>query len=385
MRLSFHDRRPAMVLVAIMACGGDAAVAPKPYGLVAQGRAERGLTVHVGLKRDGDSTLVAARGISASPADAAAVAINGDILLTKAGTTTITATTPDGITLTLAIEVAAPPVIVFDGLAAGNRDIYRVALDGASLTRLTTNVADDAHPTASGGFVLFTSFRDGNAELYTATLDGTNQVPRTVTKSGESQASLSPDGRRVTYASNVSGVNRVWIGSIDLAGTTPVSNAAPLSAASFGNAFSTEATPSWASGSDGIIFTATATPSGGAGLFTAAASAGSVPVLVGGSGVTTPEVEPSWNADGFRIAYASTVAGASEIFVRDVRRFLATQLTRNTGSSGQPAWLPDGRVLFTTFNGATSVLRWVDPALPLELHTIPTTGLSAEHSAPVRP
>jgi Tol biopolymer transport system component len=312
------------------------------------------------------------------------VSSNGDILLTKSGATTIAAKAPDGTTVSTVINVAVPPLIVFDGRAAGNRDIYRIAIDGGDITRLTTNVADDVNPTAVGNAVLFTSFRDGNAELYTVALDGTTERRRTQTLIGETQGSLSPDGKRVSFANNVSSVNKVWIGSIDLTTASLITGTAPLAASSFGNAFAPEATPSWAPASDKLVFVATSTPSGGAGLFTAAATAGVTPVLVPGSG-TRVEVEPSWSNDGFLLAYASTAGSATEIFIRDLRTSVVTQLTRNTVSSGQPTWLLDGRVVFTTFSGATSTISWVDPAEPLVIHPIVTTGLSAEHSAPVRP
>src|SRR5207244_8482241 len=62
--------------------------------------------------------------------------------------------------------VTAPPVIVFDWLRNGNRDIYRATLDGTDLVRLTSDPGDDQHPTERGGTVAFTSYRDGNGELY---------------------------------------------------------------------------------------------------------------------------------------------------------------------------------------------------------------------------
>jgi WD40 repeat protein len=374
-----------MLALAAIACTDDLPTAPKGYSLVSQGRAERGLTVHVGLQREGDTTLVAATGITATPADAATVSSNGDVLLMKAGATTISAKTPDGTTVSLVVNVAVPPLIVFDGRAAGNRDIYRIAIDGGDLTRLTTNIADDLYPTSVGTSVLFTSVRDGNAELYTVGIDGTTERRRTQTLAGENQPSLSPDGKRVAYTSNVSSVSKVWIGSIDLTTASLITAAAPLAAASFGNAFAPEGSPSWAPTSDKLVFLATATPSGGAGLFTAAATAGVTPVLVPGSGTQVVEVEPSWNSDGFLLAYAAVVGGATEIFIRDLRTSAVTQLTHNTVSSGQPTWLLDGRVVFTTFSGANSTISWVDPAQPLVIHPIATTGLSAEHSAPVRP
>jgi len=378
-------RFSAMLALAVIACSDDLPTAPKSYALVSQGRAERGLTVHVALQREGDTTVVAATGITATPADAATVSANGDILLTKAGATTIAAKAPDGTSVSLVLNVAVPPLIVFDGRAGGNRDIYKIAIDGSGITRLTTNVADDVYPTSVANSVLFTSFRDGNAELYTVGIDGTTERKRTQTLSGETQAALSPDGKRVTYTSNVSSVNKVWIANIDLASASLITGASALSAASFGNAFAPEASPSWAPASDKLVFVATATPSGGAGLFTAAATAGVTPVLVPGSGTSVVEVEPSWHKEGALIAYASVVGCATEIFIRDLNTSVTTQITHTGGSNGQPTWLLDGRLVFTTFSGANSTISLVDPALPLVIHPIVTTGLSAEHPAPVRP
>ncbi|MEP7001575.1 MAG: hypothetical protein ABI969_13905 [bacterium] len=378
-------RFTAILALSAIACSDDLPTAPKGYSLVSQGRAERGLIVHVALQRDGDTTVVAATGITATPVGAATVSSNGDVLLTKAGATTIAAKTPDGTSVSLVINVAVPPLIVFDGRAAGNRDIYRVAIDGGDITRLTTHVADDVYPTSVANSVLFTSFRDGNAELYTVGIDGTTERKRTQTLIGETQPALSPDGKHVTYTNNVSSVNKVWIGTIDLTTASLITGTAPLTPATFGNAFAPEASPSWAPASDKLVFVATATPSGGAGLFTAAATAGVTPVIVAGSGTQVIEVEPSWSSDGFFLVYAAVVGNATEIFIRDLRTSVVTQLTRNTGSSGQPTWLLDGRVVFTTFSGANSTISWVDPAQPLVIHPIVTTGLSAEHSAPVRP
>ncbi|MDB4913422.1 MAG: domain protein beta Propeller [Gemmatimonadetes bacterium] len=381
-------RRGCGLLAVLMACGGDSTVTPGTLTLVARGRSERGLSVHVALQKGGDTTLVAAQQISITPADAATVQANGDVLLLKAGALTITGSAAGG-SASLALTVAAPPAIAFDGLAVGNRDIYRMALDGGELARLTTNAADDVRPSVNGDVVLFTSFRDGNGELYTVSINGTGERRRTQTSSTENQGSLSPDGRRVAYTSNVTGVSKVWLGAIDLSSTAEISASARLSAVTAGDPSSPEAGPAWAPASDRIMYVAATPPSGGSGLFIANAGAGAVPALVAGSGSQGVEVEPSWNADGFRVAYAAVVAGATEVFVRDLRTSAVTQLTRNTGTSGQPAWLADGRILFTSFLvsstlGVSVTLHWVDPLEPFVVHDIPTPGLSAEHAVPVR-
>jgi Tol biopolymer transport system component len=129
----------------------------------------------------------------------------------------------------------------------------------------------------------------------------------------------------------------------------------------------------------------TATPTGGAGLFTAAATAGTSPAIVAGSGTQIVEVEPSWSFDGARITYAAATAGTTEIYVRDIGSATAIKLTTLGGSNGQPTFLSDGRIVFTSFSGGTSSLRWIDPAVPSVQHTIATPGLSSEHAAPIRP
>jgi TolB protein len=365
----------------ILACA-EGTLAPQPQ-LAVSGRLERGMVIHVGIRHGADTTLLPVTALTVMPTDAATVLPNGDVRLTRAGILTISAMSA-GTAASSSIRVEVPPMIVFDGLASGNRDIYRVAIDGGDLTRLTTNPANDQYPTASGSTILFTSFRDGNGELYTVAPDAVTERRITTTTFAETQAALSPDGRKVAYANNATGFSKVWLAPFDPT-TGTLGAPARLSAASFGADGTIESTPRWAPASDRIVMMTTASPSGSAGLFTAPASAGSTPTLVNGSGTSVVEVEPTWSFDGFLIAYAAPLGAATEIFVRDTRTSVVTQLTRAGGSNGQPAYLADGRMVFTSFTGTTSSLNWVDPALPSDVHPIVTTGISAEHAAPVRP
>jgi Tol biopolymer transport system component len=103
------------------------------------------------------------------------------------------------------------------------------------------------------------------------------------------------------------------------------------------------------------------TVNGGANLFITSASAGSSPAAVNGSGSQVTDVEPAWSPDGNRIAFASTRAGGTQIFLLDLRTGAVTQVTSSTLSSGQPGWLPDGRLLFTLLGNGESTLWWTDP------------------------
>src|SRR5207244_12008562 len=112
-------------------------------------------------------------------------------------------------------NVIAPPVIVFDWLRNGNRDIYRAALDGKDIVRLTSDPGDDQHPTERAGTVVFTSYRDGNGELYAVPSTGGAERRLTNTAANETQPALSPDGRLIADLNDESGVPKLWRGAAD--------------------------------------------------------------------------------------------------------------------------------------------------------------------------
>ncbi len=199
-----------------------------------------------------------------------------------------------GCTSSEAPNVAAPPAIVFDWLRNGNRDIYRAALDGKDTVRLTSDPGDDQHPTERAGTVVFTSYRDGHGQL-----------------------SLT---------------------------------------AGFGFAGSVEASPSWAPGSDRLVFVSTA--GGTAGLYIIDVAGGTpTPLVVD----TSANVEPTWSPDGRLVAFASDRVGLTNIFTVDVVTLQIRPLTADVATAGQPTWLADGRLVYTSWSGGTPRLRWRDP------------------------
>src|SRR2546430_16244239 len=181
-----------------------------------------------------------------------------------------------GCTASKGPHVAAAPVIVFDWLRDGNRDIYRATIDGKDSVRLTSDPGDDQYPTERAGTVVLTSYRDGNGELYAVPSTGGAARRLTTTPADETQPALSPDGRHIAYLSDVSGVPKLWLCAAD--GTNPE----PLTTG-FGFAGSIEASPSWAPSGDRLVFVSTA--NGPSGLFVLTPRAGTPALRDSGSSI----------------------------------------------------------------------------------------------------
>ncbi len=246
-----------------------------------------------------------------------------------------------------------PPSIVFDWVLNGGaqRNIFRAFLDGTDTLRLSS-AADDEHPSARAGTVVFTSYRDGNGELYAMHFGGGSAVRVTNTAANETQPALSPDATKIAYVSDVSGVTKLWMSATNGFGAQPLT-------AGFGFAGAVEASPSWAPDGKRIVFVSTV--NGSADLFVLSLSGGApMPLVVAPSA----DVEPAWSPDGSQVAFASdrSSGGATNIYVVNVATGIVTQATTGGGPDGQPGWLPDGRLIYTTWVANTPRLKWLDLA-----------------------
>jgi hypothetical protein len=169
--------------------------------------------------------------------------------------------------LTSTVTVVDAPTIVFDMSVKGNRDIYSQTLYGFNFTRLTTDPADDVHPTVAKGILIFSSYRDGNAELYSKPLDGSGAETRlTFTAANETDAELSPDGQHLAYVRDDSGIPRIWIAEASAANAALLTNASGATI---------EGSPRWYTTSDYLLMTPTAL--GGTSIFRTSATRGSTP------------------------------------------------------------------------------------------------------------
>lgn len=353
-------------------CDSSSTTAPPTPQLALVGRLERGNTVRVVVHIGSDSVVGSQLTIQATPSGQATVGNDGTVTFLQAGSVTLQVRLPNDSLLSGTYTVVVPPSIYFDLSVNGNRDIYQAALDGGDLTQLTTANGDDVHPTVAGDLLVFTSYRNGPGDLYAITLStGTEHQLTSVT---ETDPALSPDGQHLAFVHAVSGVDRVWVAASDGSGAVRLTTE---------TAPSPEESPAW-NPNGTVLFTSTANAS--ADLSTVvAANAPTTASPVSAANTSFAEVEGAWSADGKEIAFVSTRSGGAELYVLNVASGQVTALSNAGTNVGQPTWLTDGRIVFTTFTGNTSQLSWIDPLDPTVVHQIPlSAGTGPQHPAGLR-
>jgi TolB protein len=312
--------------------------------------------------------------LTATPANGL-VALGGDsVRLSLVGNVTLTVDA-GGDRGVRTVEVSAPPVVFFDRVVDGNRDIYRVDLDGQNLQRLTTSPATDLDPTVGGGKVVFVSYRAGTADLWSVPVAGGTNSPLTSGGKNETTPAISADGQRLAYASVLDVVSKLWTARGDGA------NAARATDAAFGSPGSIESSPAWAPTGSRLVFMATA--AGSADIYDF--NLGGTPAQFGSSDAA--DVEPAWSPDGQSVAIVSTrESGNTDIYVVRLSSGAVTRLTTGAQTEGQPAWTPDGlRLVYTDFGSGSRRLRWMAVAAPGISYPIQTGEGKAENPASAAP
>jgi len=262
--------------------------------------------------------------------------------------------------------------VVFDmQLASGGpRNIYAIVLDGTGLVQLTSDSADHHGPTVHDSLLVFGSVRQGGVVI-ASLRTGSGDVSPGLVGAGDAPA-LSPDGATLAYLSQAGPTPRVWLSHVD---GTAAQRFAPAQAGWDG---AIETHPAWSPAGDRLAYVSTR--AGNAAIYVGVVdgAAGSAALLTGGPAGAS--VEPAWSPDGTQIVFTSNRDGPTDLYLVTVSTGAVMRLT-SVGSVGQPAWLSDGRIVFTRWVGGVAGLAWLDPTHPTELNALALAG-DAQHAAP---
>lgn len=366
--LRARARRFGSVAVLLAACGdGPTTGRPAPdLVLRTAGRAERGSVLELAATDGGAAVPPGKIRWTVEPAEAAELVGPNRLRLREAGTVTFRAEYDDR-TAQIQVAVGIPPSIVFDWRALnGATDVYRAALDGRDLVRLTQHVSGDFDPTVAGGSLVFVSTRDGNYDLYSVPLAGGVEQRLTRTAENEITPALSPDGTRLLFGRGTPPT--LFLARAD------ASSPAPL-APSLGVAgVKTEANAAWSPTGDRVAFMSNGGGNPDVYLWT---GAGPPTRVVAGDAY---DGDPAWSPDGTRIVFVSA-RGNLELYTLTLASGQLTRLTSRDGADAFPVWLRDGRIVYVAYTDDTRRLFWLDPERPAETHEIPLPAGEAHNPA----
>ena len=234
--------------------------------------------------------------------------------------------------------------------ASGNplrSSIYRTPVDGSGHARLMASLGDGATQpalsAASRRLAYTRVFLNSNVWRLDTHAAGAPPERLISSTSREAFPQYSPDGTRIVFYSNRSGLNQVWMCDAD------GSRAAAVTAMEG----TITGTPHWSPDGQRISFDSNT--GGNWQIYVMDASGGKPRPLTSGPGTN---VVSSWSRDGRSIYFMSHRTGEDQIWKAPVEGGPAVQVTRHGGSAALES--ADGRTLFftkTTGGAENSVWR----------------------------
>jgi TolB protein len=225
---------------------------------------------------------------------------------------------------------------VSDRQGKGTKEIWVMDFDGSNQRRITHFNSISTMPSISpdGRRLAFTTYAKGQPQIMMYSTETGRFIPfRNSAAPTNAQASFTPDGQHVLYASSVSGYMQIYIADLD------GSNPRRLTAT---RAIEAEPKVNPKTGTE-IAFV-----SGRGGLqqiYRMNMDGADIERLTNGEGEAS---NPAWHPEGRHLAFAWTrgyAPGNWNLFLMDVASRETVQLTHGEGRNENPSWAPDGRHL----------------------------------------
>jgi len=208
--------------------------------------------------------------------------------------------------------------IYFSSRQTGNYEIYSISSSGADLQRLTDRIGSLYGPELSpnGEWVIFANSGNG---LWLMKPNGKN--PHAITSKDDIDATWSPDGSMIAFASSRVGVRQLFVMNADGTNVEQVTDLSNMGGRS-----------TWSP--DGTKLAFYRGPAGDHDIYIINVDGTGLERLTDGG----DNLGPSWSPDGNWIAFTSFRDGNNEIYVIHPDGTGVTRLTNNPISDWQPRW-----------------------------------------------
>lgn len=230
--------------------------------------------------------------------------------------------------------------IYFVSKRTGSDEIWAMDWDGGNQTQLTRLKSLSAFPTVSpdGSRVAFTTWARGTPRIMMIdSMSGRSLPFYNQEASMNANASFTPDGKQIYYASTAGGLAQIFVADVNGQGFRRVSHRDAV-----------EAEPKVNPKNPAVLLFSSGP--GHEQIYQMTADGVGVSRVTNGEGEAS---NPAWNPDGQHFAFSWTsgyAKGDFNIFVMDIGSRQYVQLTHGEGRNENPSWAPDGRHLVFASN-----------------------------------
>jgi len=230
----------------------------------------------------------------------------------------------------------------------GRINLWSIRPDGTGAARVTRTFVQAVFPAISpdGKRIAFASMDTGTWSIYLVDMDGTDLVR--LTDFSSAVPHWSPDGARLVFNSDHDDEPKdtpdVWGMAVDGTGLTEYIDRPPTA----------DFNAQWSPDGERILFVSDR--DGNYNLYVLTVDDGSLERLTSHTGA---DFNPRWSPDGAHIAFVSDRRGNPDIYVMDADGSNVVRLTDESGLDRAPAWSPDGNWIVFESDRAGHLDLWI--------------------------